>query len=63
MLNDEGGINRRKITLADVLMDFATVKAVAQAVRKTDDIGWRPLQFVASGGSFVTTALKPAGLE
>jgi branched-chain amino acid transport system substrate-binding protein len=48
---------------ADVLMEFGGPKAVAQAIRKSYDIGWRPQQFVSNPGASVGTTLKPAGLE
>ncbi len=47
---------------ADVLVEFANAKATAQAIRKTYDIGWRPLQITSGTGSYVA-ALKSAGLE
>jgi branched-chain amino acid transport system substrate-binding protein len=48
---------------ADVLVEFTNLKASARAIRKTYDIGWRPLQIVGVTGSAVAGALKPAGLE
>ncbi|MDE2364396.1 MAG: ABC transporter substrate-binding protein [Hyphomicrobiales bacterium] len=48
---------------ADVLMDFTTPKFSTQAIRKTAEIGWKPLQFVASVGSHVGSVLKPAGFD
>jgi branched-chain amino acid transport system substrate-binding protein len=38
---------------ADVLVEFTNLKAGAQAIRKTYDIGWRPLQIVGVTGSAV----------
>jgi branched-chain amino acid transport system substrate-binding protein len=48
---------------ADVLMEFTTPKFVAQTVRKTAELGWRPLQFLVSTSNSVETVLRPAGLE
>jgi branched-chain amino acid transport system substrate-binding protein len=48
---------------ADVLMEFATPKFSAQAIRKVAELEWKPEQFVASPSSSVETVLKPAGLE
>lgn len=48
---------------ADVLMDFTTPKFSTQAIRKAAEIGWKPLEFVASVGSHVGSVLKPAGFE
>jgi branched-chain amino acid transport system substrate-binding protein len=48
---------------ADTLFDFATTKFAAQAIRKTYDIGWKPLQFVPYPAASVGAVLTPAGLE
>ncbi|MDB5630501.1 MAG: branched-chain amino acid transporter substrate-binding protein [Tardiphaga sp.] len=48
---------------ADVLMEFGTPKFVAQALRKTAELNWRPMQFLVSPANSVETVLKPAGLE
>lgn len=48
---------------ADTLLDFATPKFAAQAVRKSHEIGWSPLQFLASPANSVEAVLKPAGLD
>jgi branched-chain amino acid transport system substrate-binding protein len=48
---------------ADTLLDFATPKFAAQAIRKSYEIGWKPLQFLASPANSVEAVLKPAGLD
>ena len=48
---------------ADVFMNFATAKTAAQAIRKADDIGWKPLQLLTYTSSSVESVLKPAGVE
>jgi len=48
---------------ADTLFDFATTKFAAQAIRKTYDIGWKPLQFVPYPAASVGAVLTPAGLD
>ena len=48
---------------ADTLLIFATPKFAAQAIRKTYDIGWRPLQFINNVSSSIAAVLQPAGLE
>ena len=48
---------------ADTLFDFATTKFAAQAIRKTFDIGWKPLQFVPYPAASVGAVLTPAGLD
>ena len=52
-----------KASGADTLLIFATPKFAAQAIRKTYDIGWRPLQFVNNVSSSIAAVLQPAGLE
>ena len=48
---------------ADTLFQFSTTKFAAQGIRKVYDIGWRPLQFLASVGSSIGGTLAPAGLD
>ena len=48
---------------ADTLFIFATPKFAAQTIRKTSDIGWRPLQFVNNVSNSVGSVLQPAGLD
>lgn len=48
---------------ADVLLSLSVPKFTAQAIRKKHDLGWDPLHMVASVGSSIEAALKPAGLD
>ncbi|MBI3527962.1 MAG: ABC transporter substrate-binding protein [Betaproteobacteria bacterium] len=48
---------------ANTLFIIATPKFAAQAIRKTYDVGWKPLTFVNNVSSSVATVLLPAGLE
>src|SRR3954451_23414235 len=48
---------------ADVLFIFATPKFAAQAIRKTYDVGWKPMTFLSNVSASVATVLQPAGLE
>jgi len=48
---------------ADTFFIFAIPKFAAQAIRKSYDIGWRPLAFVNNVSSSVASVLEPAGLE
>jgi branched-chain amino acid transport system substrate-binding protein len=48
---------------ADVLFDVTTAKFAAQAIRKSDEIGWKPLHLLNSISSAVATVLEPAGLD
>jgi branched-chain amino acid transport system substrate-binding protein len=47
----------------DVFFNESTPKFAAQAIRKAVEIGWRPVQFVASISNSVGAVYKPAGLE
>ena len=48
---------------ADVLMQFVTPKFAAQALRKSTELTWKPMQFLVSPVNSVETVLKPAGFE
>jgi ABC-type branched-subunit amino acid transport system substrate-binding protein len=48
---------------ADTLFTFASPKFAALSIRKTYDIGWKPLHIVAQPGTSVGSVLRPAGLE
>jgi branched-chain amino acid transport system substrate-binding protein len=48
---------------ATVLFDNTTPKFAAQAIRKTYDIGWRPLHFLMSVATSVSAVMAPAGFE
>jgi len=48
---------------ADVFYDVTTPKFAAQAIRKTYDIGWKPVHMLNSVSSSVAAVMTPAGLE
>lgn len=48
---------------ADTVIFFASPKFATQAIRKSWDIGWRPLRFLAYISASVGAVLEPAGLE
>ncbi|MBX3498718.1 MAG: ABC transporter substrate-binding protein [Alphaproteobacteria bacterium] len=48
---------------ADVFLNFTTPKFAAQAMRKANDLKWKPMQLVASPGSSVQAVLKVVGFE
>jgi len=48
---------------ADVLFIFAGPKHAAQAIRKTYDIGWKPLQILTNVSTSIASVLQPAGLD
>ena len=52
-----------KASGADTLVDLATPKFAAQAIRRVYDIGWHPLHILAGASRSVAAVLQPAGLE
>jgi ABC-type branched-subunit amino acid transport system substrate-binding protein len=48
---------------ADTLLIFASPKFAGMAIRKTYDIGWRPLKLMTLASANVASVLQPAGLE
>ena len=48
---------------ADVFFIEASPKFAAQAIRKTAELGWKPIRLLASISSSVGSVLKPAGIE
>ena len=56
-------IVRLKASGADVFVIAATPKFAAQAIRKTYEIGWRPMTFLSNVAVWVSTVMELAGLE
>lgn len=52
-----------KASGANTVFYFASPKFAAQAIRKTFELGWRPLKFLTYGSAQVRTTLEPAGLD
>jgi branched-chain amino acid transport system substrate-binding protein len=52
-----------KASGADVLMNIASIKFAAMAIRKMADLGWKPLHFLNSPASGVSATLAPAGFD
>jgi branched-chain amino acid transport system substrate-binding protein len=48
---------------ADVLLTAATPKFAAQAIRKVNDIGWKPTHFLTNVSVSVGAVMRPAGPE
>jgi len=48
---------------ADVFVNVSTGRSAAQAVRKSGEIGWKPLRIIWSQGSSIAAVLQPAGIE
>jgi branched-chain amino acid transport system substrate-binding protein len=48
---------------ANVFFNVTTPKFASQAIRKSHDLGWKPLHFLNSVSASVGSVLEPAGLE
>jgi len=48
---------------ADVFVDVATPKFAAQAIRKTGEIGWKPMHILNSVATSIGAVIKPAGVD
>jgi ABC-type branched-subunit amino acid transport system substrate-binding protein len=48
---------------ADVFVDITGPKFAAQAIRKSAEIGWKPLHFLDGVSSSIGAVIKPAGFE
>ncbi|MBE2277238.1 MAG: ABC transporter substrate-binding protein [Rhodobacteraceae bacterium] len=48
---------------ADVFVNISLSKFATQSIRKANEIGWKPLQFLNSVSASVGSILEPAGLE
>ena len=48
---------------ADVFFNVTTPKFAAQAIRKSFDIGWKPVQYLNNVSASIAAVLQPAGLE
>jgi branched-chain amino acid transport system substrate-binding protein len=51
-----------KASSADVFFNVTTQKAAAQAIKKSAEIGWKPIHLLNSISASVGAVLKPAGL-
>jgi ABC-type branched-subunit amino acid transport system substrate-binding protein len=56
-------IVRLKSVGADLFYNISTPKFAAQAIRKTAELGWKPVHILANVSSSVGAVLKPAGFE
>jgi branched-chain amino acid transport system substrate-binding protein len=48
---------------ADVFFNVTTPKFAAQAIKKTADIGWKPVHFLNNVSVSIASVMQPAGLE
>jgi branched-chain amino acid transport system substrate-binding protein len=60
-------IDTQMVTLkasgADTFYDVSSPKFAAQAIRKSRELGWKPLHFLVYGSQSIQAVLEPAGLE
>jgi branched-chain amino acid transport system substrate-binding protein len=56
-------IVKLKSASPDVLMIFASPKFAAQTIKKTAELGWKPLQILANVSVSVGAVMQPAGLD
>jgi branched-chain amino acid transport system substrate-binding protein len=56
-------IVKLKSTGADVFFNVTTPKFAAQAIKKTAEIGWKPLHFLNNVSISIGSVMKPAGFD
>jgi branched-chain amino acid transport system substrate-binding protein len=56
-------IVKMKSLKADVFVDVTTAKFAAQAIKKSAEIGWKPLHFLNSVSTSIGSVIRPAGVE
>ncbi len=56
-------IVKLKATGADVFINITTPKFAAQAIKKIDEIDWKPMHIVSNVSASVGSVIKPAGFE
>jgi ABC-type branched-subunit amino acid transport system substrate-binding protein len=47
----------------DILLNIASPKFAAQAIKKIGELNWKPIQFLSNVSVSVSTVLKPAGFQ
>ena len=48
---------------ADVFFNITTPKFAAQAIKKMNEIGWKPMHFLNNVSASIGSVMKPAGFE
>jgi branched-chain amino acid transport system substrate-binding protein len=59
----DGHIVKIKAANPDVLLIYATPKFGAQTIKKTAELGWKPLQIITNVSISIGSVMRPAGLE
>jgi branched-chain amino acid transport system substrate-binding protein len=56
-------IVKLKSTNADVFINITTPKFAAQAIKKSAEIGWKPLHFLNNVSASIGSVIQPAGFD
>jgi branched-chain amino acid transport system substrate-binding protein len=56
-------IVKLKSTNADVFINITTPKFAAQAIKKSAEIGWKPLHFLNNVSASIGSVIQPAGID
>jgi branched-chain amino acid transport system substrate-binding protein len=56
-------IVKLKASGADVFFDMTSPKFAAQAIKKSAEIGWKPIHILSSVSASIGSVIKPAGFE
>ena len=59
----ESHIVKMKSLNANVFVDIASPKFAAQAIKKTAEIGWKPMHILTNVSASVGAVMKPAGID
>jgi branched-chain amino acid transport system substrate-binding protein len=59
----DGHVVKIKAANPDVLLIYATPKFGAQTIKKTAELGWKPLQIITNVSISVGSVMQPAGFE
>ncbi|WP_347339177.1 ABC transporter substrate-binding protein [Bradyrhizobium paxllaeri] len=59
--NIDAQMAKMKASGADVLIEFTTPKFAVMAIRRSAELGWKPLQFAASISNSYSAVIQPAG--
>jgi branched-chain amino acid transport system substrate-binding protein len=59
----DGHVVKIKAANPDVLLIYTTPKFGAQTIKKTAELGWKPLQIITNVSASVGSVMKPAGFD
>ena len=65
--SSDATVDSQMVTLkasgADTFYNVSSPKFATQAIRKANELGWKPLHFLSYGSQSIQAVLEPAGLE